>query len=357
MSVTNLVLSLVVWLLLEAVALAGPPKVVSPPKTTKLVNEKAEALVQYNLGADAAQRSDWTVASAHLEKSLSLSPSQEARTALGWVLEQQGQELLARGDAAAATDKLERALRLQSKISNNLALLASSYAALFRTRDSADQDSDYYRHYTGVYGLNLKDYSGQVGLLAGQEPARPAQDNYLNSVLISTNTGDRLVTRLSRLPITLYIKAAPEPRFAEAVWDAARSWETLTDGTVEFARVDEPTRADILISFVDIDRGREAGHAAFAPVIYQARSAYNRLSAVPIELNFRLILGFRPEDQTRWIQMVAAHEIGHAIGLWGHSDNTGDLMYPSIQGHQQPSPRDIQTLIKLFSYPPSVTRP
>jgi predicted Zn-dependent protease len=44
---------------------------------------------------------------------------------------------------------------------------------------------------------------------------------------------------------------------------------------------------------------------------------------------------------------VAAHEVGHTLGLFQHSDDPGDLMY-SFPAVNRPSTRDANTVITLY---------
>ena len=53
------------------------------------------------------------------------------------------------------------------------------------------------------------------------------------------------------------------------------------------------------------------------------------------------------------IQATALHELGHAFGLWGHSDQPGDAMAvsPGAQPILQLSNRDLRTLQWLQQQP------
>lgn len=66
------------------------------------------------------------------------------------------------------------------------------------------------------------------------------------------------------------------------------------------------------------------------------------------------------------LQKVFAHELGHAVGLLGHSTNSGDVMYTHdekqdktgkgvkspLLGSDKPSGRDLNTLKKLYMSSP-----
>ncbi len=52
---------------------------------------------------------------------------------------------------------------------------------------------------------------------------------------------------------------------------------------------------------------------------------------------------------------TARHELGHALGLWGHSPDPGDALYSTQVGlPPQISPRDINTLRRVYQQPPGL---
>jgi tetratricopeptide (TPR) repeat protein len=49
-----------------------------------------------------------------------------------------------------------------------------------------------------------------------------------------------------------------------------------------------------------------------------------------------------------FMRMIAVHEIGHALGLTGHSPYEEDVMFPALSNQRGITSRDVATLYKLY---------
>lgn len=330
--------------------------------------DKKKALELYNQAVASIEQGQWKSAIDNLQNSLAYFPSLEAHEALGWAYERGAQHLLTLNDAPAAISRLELALHLRSKVSNSLRLLSCAYSQLVGEVILPEDELQYLRHHAQVYGLSLDVCSPGLGVLFSKDPMKPAKDDYFGSIRYNysstvfsndgSNTTSKDVTiRLSRMPIRVYIGAAPDPKFAEIAWSAAQQWEQSSKGLVQFVRVTQPTDADIFVIYTSLSNATFAGRTEEDPYSFKPRAFENKLSSAKINLNLTPMLRYRTEDQLPWMRAVAIHEFAHALGMLGHSDDRDDIMYPVVSGQTEISPRDLLTLTKLYSTNPDITRP
>lgn len=129
-------------------------------------------------------------------------------------------------------------------------------------------------------------------------------------------------------------------------------WTKATEGHITFTRVDNVADANIECIWIDDpkdfpqNRGLEAGEAV--PM----------LDSDGYIVSSKLYLLTRERDDKSSVSdlvmhTICLHEIGHTLGLLGHSDVAGDVMYFTANGQKVQEPhltqRDVNTLAKLYS--------
>jgi len=114
---------------------------------------------------------------------------------------------------------------------------------------------------------------------------------------------------------------------------AFRSWSGPLGDRINFVPTPSNSTDDLLVTFVtELD---SAGLATIRPGTKYRPQIFVRIN----------VQGQAPS--TMMLETVACHELGHALGLWGHSDWAGDCMYP-IATRRTPSQRDLKTLIMVY---------
>lgn len=165
----------------------------------------------------------------------------------------------------------------------------------------------------------------------------------------------------SEFPIRIYVER-PEfrdasaslqrfERWVEAVLAAVQEWKVY----LPLVEVEQPEAADIVIR-----RSRPPQPVKVTPdgelEISRARSAQTSyrfyVKNDPPVLAHRMVVQIRPGLSHSATLAAARHELGHALGIWGHSCVETDALYFSqVRNSPLISPRDINTLKKIYQQP------
>ncbi len=172
----------------------------------------------------------------------------------------------------------------------------------------------------------------------------------------------------SQFPVTVYIQTPTPEQLETFEGKSLQTWVTFVSQAVAewsvyfpLKIIDDPETADIAIW-----RRRPGLRLSETGEILPARSAeahyqlyhisQEKSDNSPEELTgilahkFTILLS--PTQTGSYIQSAAKHELGHALGIWGHSPLETDVMYLAQVRNSPPiSPRDINTLQRIYQQP------
>ena len=186
---------------------------------------------------------------------------------------------------------------------------------------------------------------GWIGLLlCFMAAVNASADDYFNRITVASN--GRL-TRFNRDRITVYTDTPPfeVKGYETALGQSLSLWEKGTQGKLQFELTPDAAAADIRIKWAYQQNRRQNSEYIGEAMLVRGAEGFH----VEIEVSLRDRRSLKPHSP-EIVQTVLLHEIGHAIGLWGHSDDPHDVMYFAATA-KAPSVRDIATWTKVSETP------
>ncbi len=153
--------------------------------------------------------------------------------------------------------------------------------------------------------------------------------------------------RVYLAPFHWYEKSKQQESFVyqQMVMDSLKRWSDVTDGKIRFQIVGELKQSQINITWRRVDR-KSLGHCEY--MINDRNMVYS--AEIQIGLSDGLL--HAKYNDTDEVKHTILHEIGHALGIIGHSDHSADIMYvPHQFGVVDLSKRDIETINWLYKLP------
>ncbi len=126
------------------------------------------------------------------------------------------------------------------------------------------------------------------------------------------------------------------------------TWQNALYPTIAFEMVNRQEDANIIVLFGNPPAKCSSQDAVGCTLTYGYTSNMKWIGKSEIYITRFTRYGQRLSDND--IYGVLVHEIGHAIGIAGHSKNKNDVMYPSTDNYNlRPTRRDINTIRKIYS--------
>ncbi|MGK7891287.1 MAG: hypothetical protein AB4042_18310 [Leptolyngbyaceae cyanobacterium] len=160
----------------------------------------------------------------------------------------------------------------------------------------------------------------------------------------------------SQFPVRVYLTSDPSTR-AERVGSLInQDWLAAVQGAIAewsaylpLLQTDLPEAADITI-VAQTPTLRWGERARTAETTYTLRGVTAGNGQQMIQQHYRILLS--PNQTRDYLLATARHELGHALGIWGHSLRETDALYRSqVSNPPLISTRDVNTLKEIYQQP------
>lgn len=223
-----------------------------------------------------------------------------------------------------------------------------------------------------IYELSQSKKADSATLIAQQQVGKwkgnilfKAGENYIEETPFSDKT---LRWDSKKFPLKVNIKnnsAIAPAYYITQIKNAFTQWQGITGGLIRFEYIDNPNEANIWVTINSSEDMKKCSEESCKYTVAYTTPSFsgNLLKRTTIFFYDSNNLG-QPFPE-RQIYNTALHEIGHSLGIMGHSQAKEDLMYMEEGSEgafenlrsdfQSFSPRDINTIKLLYKLVPDIT--
>lgn len=185
------------------------------------------------------------------------------------------------------------------------------------------------------------------------------KDNYIDQILYNNK---RLRWSTTEGPLKVYVNQHPQgiqnfqPAYVQQARTGLSQWMKALDNQLSVVYVPQPTSAQIRVEWVNqLDKtGFSAKNATtFHAGLTTPQVSNGQLHRMRVKI---ATLGVDGKPQGKgMMQTIITHELGHALGLMGHSTDSRDLMHSRSRPNSSLTSRDKATLRQLYGEVASIT--
>ncbi len=249
-----------------------------------------------------------------------------------------------------AIASFRKALSLNPELPDSLWGLGATLQSAGRTAEAVTEFKAFLAKYpSNARASQAKAIIAMLGNSNGNAVTTHNPDDYFDEA-IGTNP---IRWATDNIPIKIFVNNGEKVHgyhasYLNELHTALKDWEDASQGKVKFVQVDSPEKASIRFSWSDnpsdVSNAAEGGEALLRPL-------GNTMAAVKLTvLTIDIDQGIHLNDQL--IRYICTHELGHALGIAGHSPSPKDIMYSSLPLDYERlkiSDRDAKTLQKLYA--------
>jgi tetratricopeptide (TPR) repeat protein len=318
------------------------------PSTT-VSSSNPEGVRLYNSGIEAYLKHDIPTAQKNFKAAIDLDPNlAEAHCNYGYTL-------VLDGKYEQALSELTKARDLKPEVASTYSGLGACYQSLGKTTEAVAA----YKKYLALAptGAEADRVKSLVSMLQGEAAkstsniaVKSGPDDYIGD---ATQNG---IMRwpVTRMPIKTYLKAGTgvpgyRPEFEAIFRRSLQEWLDAAQGKVKIQYVDNPNDAQMNISWTNNPKemisSAEGGHAMVSPDDQGIAKTHIYLLTTKVDDTTAALTN----NQAHRVDL---HEIGHALGIFGHSHNPGDIMFGSMPPGDLEcslSDKDKNTIVALYS--------
>ncbi|MEB3206972.1 MAG: matrixin family metalloprotease [Vampirovibrionales bacterium] len=191
----------------------------------------------------------------------------------------------------------------------------------------------------------------QLSRSTGGRQEGGSQGNYLSNAI---HNGKIIHWDVARMPLKVYIASGAkisgwQPGYKALVSKALQAWQSASFSKLRFTQTPSPQQADIVITWV-----RQLAHHRVGESPFEARGNVIIRSDVTVALANPFNNTLMSESE---IYSTILHELGHALGIQGHSPYADDVMFAMVNSKQTGAltMRDKATLRALYKLEADIT--
>lgn len=285
----------------------------------------------------------------------SLSQAAELAPEMAEIQHNLGIALGKSGRTEEAIQALEKARAINPNLDSTWMSLGGLYQTEGRLQDAVDAYNEFLKRFpkdpnTGKIQSIVKGLEKEIAS-AGPGGNNPEAPDYVKEV---TRKGT-FRWDSAKMPLRVHIpdgQAAPgyRPEFAEILKTSFTDWQDASGGAVRFAFVDNKADSDIEVSWTGDPKTLKSIAEAGEAELFTTKKGIVRgtiaLLTVPLMESL-------PLTDNR-MRNICLHEIGHVLGMAGHTTNPHDAMFYSIgvgDVWKDLTKRDSNTIVKLYQTP------